>query len=225
MGVWPGQRGWQRTNTLPHIPMSLSMTTIADGCLFSDNRINKIKKKVRTLKADKPTHSIYPLPSQGRGPDRYRTWFKGLRWSEANADLSGEHWDTDGIPWRQYEHGAQIKNVLLNLFKKWDVNSRCGNVFGMWENLGQKSFRRPLGSTKPLMGHKVPENLLLFFRSKEMKGLLCWLVDITMDTKEEEAMGAEEEKKNMRTTSKRKGLGSLHAYLTSGRKKTPTIIV
>lgn len=49
-----------------------------------------------------------------------------------------------------------------------------------------KILPKLLGSTKPLMGHSVLENLLF---------LCAGLGNITTNIKKEEAMGAEEEKK------------------------------
>ena len=49
MGVWPGQRGWQRTNTLPHIPIGFFHDNLQLVALFA------ISRKVKTW-LHKPTH-------------------------------------------------------------------------------------------------------------------------------------------------------------------------
>lgn len=60
MGVWPGQRGWQRTNTLPHIPASLSVTTYT--CFF---RISKrsltFEKHSKTLMSKLCLQTAYSM--------------------------------------------------------------------------------------------------------------------------------------------------------------------
>lgn len=56
MGVWPGQRGWQRTNTLPHIPASLSATTYT--CFFRISKRWKTQQNtnVKALFTDSVQH-------------------------------------------------------------------------------------------------------------------------------------------------------------------------
>lgn len=58
-----------------------------------------------------------------------------------------------------------------------------------------KILPKLLGPTKPLMGDNELENLLIFFLFKEIKGSLCRTCKYYYKYKEEEAMGAEEEKK------------------------------
>lgn len=87
--------------------------------------------------------------------------------------------------------------------QKWHGKSRCGNIFVMWENLGQKSFR----SCWALL-ILWWETFVFFFYSWKSKEVfvLDWLVNSSMNT-ERKSNGCWRREKNMRTTSKQKGLG------------------
>lgn len=110
--------------------------------------------------------------------------------------------------------------------KKWHGNSRCGKVFGMWENLGQKSFRSCWALLNLWWETMYWESVFFFFLLQEIKGI--FVLDLYYyKYKKEESNGCWRREIKHENYQQTKGVRiSLHAYLTSvGWNKTPTIIV